>query len=220
LMFARHPNHFQRHTVDASREPAKEEELLARIEHMASIVYPSIKEKVVEQHKQYQQYFKKRHRYKEFPAGSLVMVRNDTRSKKTEERFNGPFTVKRRTQGGSYILVDHTGTEFSRAPSQLKLIARGLHSVSKDVVKEIVDDRKTSTGSFDYLVKWSNQPDPTWVAAKDFDDYTPIREYFSRKEKQSLGQSQEITSLDDASPTRKNNETPQLRKNRTRSPKN
>jgi hypothetical protein len=182
-MFARHPNHFQRYQVDPSRTAAKEEELLARLDFMAAVVYPSIKAKVKEQHHKYQEYFKKRHRMKEFPAGSLVMVKNDTRSKKTEERFTGPFTVKRRTQGGSYLLIDHVGTEFSRSPSQLKLIAHGTHNVSNAIVKEIVEDRRTGSGKYEYLVKWSNLPTPTWVAAQDFDDYTPIREYFAKQDR-------------------------------------
>jgi transposase InsO family protein len=79
LMFARHPNHFQKHHVDSTRIHVQEEELLARLDFMSAVVYPSIKAKVKEQHKKYQQCFAKRHKYKEFPAGSLVMVRNDTR---------------------------------------------------------------------------------------------------------------------------------------------
>jgi transposase InsO family protein len=193
LMFARNPNHFKKFVVDDSRPHVEEEELLARLDYMAAIVYPSIKAKVKEQHAKYKQYFTKRHKLKEFPAGSLVMVKNDTRSKKTEERFHGPYVVQRRTAGGSYHLVDHLGVRFTRSPSQLKLVAHGLHNPQADTVLEILEDRKTSQGTYEYLVKWNSQREGSWVAAKDFDDYTPIRKYFSKK-----AQIKDVGTVDEA----------------------
>ncbi|KAI1289077.1 hypothetical protein EDD11_009441, partial [Mortierella claussenii] len=43
---------------------------------------------------------------------------------KLTPRYEGPYTVVRRTVGGSYVLKDGTGEELGRnfAPSQLKLV--------------------------------------------------------------------------------------------------
>ena len=36
-----------------------------------------------------------------FPAGSLVMAKNELRKAKSEEKFTGPFKVKERTVNGT-----------------------------------------------------------------------------------------------------------------------
>ncbi len=42
-------------------------------------------------------------------------------------------------------------------------------------------------------MNWTQQATSTWVSAKDFDDYTPIRAYFAKKQ---LGNNQDYVNVD------------------------
>ena len=119
------------------------------------------------------------------------MVKNDLRSAKTEERYTGPFLIIRRNATGTYTLRDAVGTEFSRAPSQIKLLATNLDAAE---VETIIDERRTPDMKFEYLTKWKNRAEPDWIRAADFHDQTPIREFVERNRKNT--QSNGAASLD------------------------
>lgn len=61
---------------------------------------------------------------KGFPEGAIVYAIDKLRCSKLDPKYEGPFTIVRRTRGGSYIVNDNTGTQMSRcsAPQQLKLV--------------------------------------------------------------------------------------------------
>ena len=48
---------------------------------------------------------------KEFPVGAIVMLRDPLRSTKFEPKYTGPYSVKRRTRNGNFVLQDETGEE-------------------------------------------------------------------------------------------------------------
>jgi hypothetical protein len=69
--------------------------------------------------------------------------------------------------------VDAIGTEFSRAPSALKLI-RKVTNLDAGEVKQIYDDRQTSDGQWQYLTEFKNNPIRQWIDGCDFHDLDPI----------------------------------------------
>jgi hypothetical protein len=133
--------------------------------------------------KQYKRQFDKQNLIvnDKFLPGALVMAKNELRATKTEERWTGPFKVKRRSESGKYLLVDAVGTEFARPPSSLKLVT-ATTSLDAAEVEEILQDRVTETNTFEYLVKWKNiLTEPQWLKSADFHDLTPIRKYLESR---------------------------------------
>ncbi|KAG0163558.1 hypothetical protein DFQ30_011356 [Apophysomyces sp. BC1015] len=66
------------------------------------------------------------------------MIKNITQKSKTEPRYDGPFTVHGKTEGGSYVLVDTTGALLARniPPSHIKMISQDT-VISADNVFEV-----------------------------------------------------------------------------------
>ena len=189
LMFAREANHFASPDNGQVRNPLSEQDLCKRLDYMTTVVFPALSIKTKDSIKKMSAAFLKKHNVKssEILPGSLVMVINELRKSKTEERYTGPYTVKRRSSSGPYILVDATGYEFVRPRSSLKLIKNGLISTTeRAVIDRITEERKDDNNLWEYLVHWKDPTlVPQWVKAKDFDDYTPVREFFKSKSKQS-----------------------------------
>jgi hypothetical protein len=194
LMFARPLNGFADYSK-AKSVPLSLDELKYRLEYMTSLVYPTIKESQDERNKIKQQRFLESHKITEFSPGAAVMVFDDIRASKTEPRYTGPFLVIRRTTGGSYLLKGPDGTEYRRAPSQLKLVTQ--NSVSPDTtstaVDKILDHRLLTLDDSDrreheYLVKWYKLSDDhnQWVHERSFDDLTPIRRYWKSLDKETV----------------------------------
>ncbi|OAD72575.1 hypothetical protein PHYBLDRAFT_169703 [Phycomyces blakesleeanus NRRL 1555(-)] len=103
----------------------------------------------------------------EFPNDSNVMVKNILRKSKTDPRYEGPFTVKGRTTGGSYILQDKTGALLSQnIPSSQAII-----------------DHCQEKGDYLYKVCWKNYvPDQdTWEPISNFNDLSIIDKYWQRR---------------------------------------
>ena len=106
LMFARKLNAFKDYR-DKSSTPTKPmtyHELLKRIEHMSDIVFPALKEKANIFTNKQKESFDKKYKRVDYPEGSHVIVRIPIRTSKLAPAYEGPYTVLRRTQGGSYIL--------------------------------------------------------------------------------------------------------------------
>ena len=59
------------------------------------------------------------------------MVKDEMRKDKASARYEGPFTVIRREGSGNYLLKGIDGTEYSRPPQVLKMVAP---EILKDVV--------------------------------------------------------------------------------------
>ncbi|KAG0249254.1 hypothetical protein BGZ95_007612, partial [Linnemannia exigua] len=109
---------------DDKGEPASHETLLERLEYMTKIVFPAIQTKTRATQKRMIERFNKTVLHNEFPDGAKVMSLDPIKGDKLAPRYEGPFTVVRRTTGGSYELRDGTGALLGRkfAPSQLKLV--------------------------------------------------------------------------------------------------
>ncbi|KAG0361048.1 hypothetical protein BGX24_005435, partial [Mortierella sp. AD032] len=82
--------------------------------------------------------------HNEFPDGSKVMSLDPIKSDKLSPRYEGPYTVVRRTTGGAYELKDATGELLGRnfAPSQLKLVLDDFETTDTYAVDKILNHRE------------------------------------------------------------------------------
>ena len=163
--------------------------LTLRMDFLTNIVYPELAQRVEDVQHHRKATFDANHMMVDLPKGSLVMVRNDVRGAKSSAAFEGPFTVERRTRGGTYILRDGDGQELHRkyAPSQIKMIAGANEAESSDkayIVESIHDDRRIGSERW-YWTKWKgyDESQNSWTRERDFLDLEVIRKYWKNKAK-------------------------------------
>jgi transposase InsO family protein len=123
-----------------------------------------------------------------FPVGAYVMLRNQRCKTKMDANYIGPFIIRRRTRGGTYVLQDLAGDLFPRnaAPSQLKLVSatseEGLLGGEENhfTVDRIINHRG-QPGKYFYKVRWTGYgpADDTWEPAQNVHANT-IADYWNR----------------------------------------
>ncbi|KAG1139974.1 hypothetical protein G6F37_009661 [Rhizopus arrhizus] len=166
LMFARRLNQFKDYS-DVSIPTNYNEtrkQLNGHITKFNNTVLPAIREKIKTFQAAAENKFNKSHRIiKEIPSGSQVMIKNINRTTKTDPLYIGNYTIVRKNQGGSYILVDEERSEVY------------------DV--EAVIDHKGIPGNWLYLVRWKgyDAKDDTWEPEKYFHNNRPILKYWNRR---------------------------------------
>ena len=185
LLFARQANELKDYSTDTILEPLHHDRLKERLDYMSTLVFPAIATRTKNEIKKMAVAFDKQTKVHTdaFLPGAIVMAKNEMRSSKSEERYTGPFTVKRRSASGPYVLVDQMGNEFTRPRSSLKLVKNGqVSSTDRLGVKCITDERKDADDRWEYLVQWDHPTaPPQWVKSGDFDDYSPIRAFFKKQ---------------------------------------
>ena len=190
LMFARQPNDFQDFrevTIDEDHSIPDAPNTIDRIEQMENIVFPAIREKIQAVQAAERGKFDKNHRIiNEFPPGSHVAIKNVHRSSKADPRYDGPFTVKGKSKGGSYILEDDTGALLTRdiPPSHLKLLSHDTVVKAENVYEvQAIIDHKGTNGNYLYRVRWKDYKpeDDTWEPPSNFDDKRQIERYWQRR---------------------------------------
>ncbi|KAJ8651355.1 hypothetical protein O0I10_013135 [Lichtheimia ornata] len=193
LMYTRNVNAFRDYRKDTSTPatPMSYEELVNRLEHMQKVVFPALKERTDAYVRNQKEQFDSTHQLTSFPEQSHVMAKVHTRGSKLAPVYEGPYTVLRKTEGGSYILQDETGALMPRdyAPSELKLISV-KDVVSTDDLYEVqaIIDHRGDEGHREYLVRWKGYTpeDDTWQLPEDFTDPDFIQQYWKRRgEKQT-----------------------------------
>ncbi|KAG1003675.1 hypothetical protein G6F25_010687 [Rhizopus arrhizus] len=168
-MFARRPNQFKDYS-DVSIPTNYNEtrkQFNGHITKFNNTVLPAIREKIKTSQTAAENKFNKSHRIiKEIPSGSQVMIKNINRTTKTDPLYIGNYTIVRKNQGGSYILVDVISEERSEV---------------YDV--EAVIDHKGTPSNWLYLVRWKgyDAKDDTWEPEKHFHDNRPILKYWNRR---------------------------------------
>lgn len=189
LMYARRVNLPDTY-ADASKYPLPKdlmtlEELEERVEYMEGIVFPAISERTKKINEEYSKRYNKKHVLIDIPVGSHVMVRLKSRSSKLAPLYEGPYTVVRKNQGGSYELKDEQSDLLHRnyTPSELKIVNMDESHI-EDEYYEVDDirDHRGPPGNREYLVKWAGYGERanTWQKASDFTDPTFIQRYWNK----------------------------------------
>ncbi|KAG1137525.1 hypothetical protein G6F38_011242 [Rhizopus arrhizus] len=140
-MFARRPNENKdyNNVLDKTKSPETMKQLETRINEFNDTVLPAIREKIKTSQAASRDKFNQTHRIlTDIPTGSQVTLKNVNRVAKSDPLYVGNYTVKRKTQGGSYVLVDATGALLPRdvPPSQIKVISQEVSLSNTDQSEE------------------------------------------------------------------------------------
>ncbi|PHZ09023.1 uncharacterized protein RHIMIDRAFT_301344 [Rhizopus microsporus ATCC 52813] len=179
LMFGRNMNDFEDYSQEKN-EATKEKinsELLANIKRLAEIVFPAIHERTQIITNKQKVRFDASHKLITIPENSYVMVKVNVKTSKLDPDYQGPYKVKRITQGKSYVLEDEMGELLPKnyPLSTLKLISQDeLMSTDKFYQVEAILAHKKEKGKYIYKCKWKGEP------ATDFADPKFTTEYWQR----------------------------------------
>jgi len=153
---------------------------------MTEIVFPEVDKKSRETQAKMIARFNATILQNDFPEGAKVMTLDPIHSGKLNPRYEGPYTVIRRTTGGTYELKDGTGALLGRryAPSQLKLVLEDINDLPVFEVEKILHHRPhpTKKGEWEYKAKWKGYTDKdcTWEPEENFIEKKCIREYWQK----------------------------------------
>lgn len=190
LFFARKANGESNYPADKDGN-ASHEELLKRFEYMNEVVFPAIETRVKTYQRRKADEFNRTVLLNDFATGALVMSLDPIRGDKLSARYEGPYTVVRKTTGGSYVLKDGTGEELGRkfAPSQLKLVLDDFEETPIYEVETILDHRERPGEGVEYLVKWKGYEkikDRTWEPPASFIERKCITDYWRSRDLQEV----------------------------------
>ena len=107
---------------------------------------------------------------KPIKMGTLVMLKDNTKTSKHEPLWLGPYRIVQQRKGGTYVLQNPDNSLHHRQPprDQLKVID-GSADINMDEIfyVERILDHKGPPSKRSYLVKWLNYPvtDNTWEPA-------------------------------------------------------
>ena len=170
-------------------------------------VIPGLKTRVTQVKREQREKMNMRRQVEPLTVGEQVWIKDITRASKWEPVYEGPYTILKQHQGGTYSLLDAMGELLSRRVpiSQIRItnpivdkntskintnvsggevLGNKKDDKSSFVIEKIVDHRKQD-GVFDYLVKWKDYgiKDNTWVPVEDFDGLAMIHKYWKGKER-------------------------------------
>lgn len=113
-----------------------------------------------------------------------VMLFDPHRKNKWEPDYLGPYTVVRRTHGGTYELRSSDGELLDRKvpADQLKLVSKTARdSDLADNVYEVQDilKHRGTPGHYEYYTAWKGYRDRTWEPQSSFQDAAIIQRYWN-----------------------------------------
>jgi transposase InsO family protein len=188
VMFGRHPVGLTDHSSAPDSEALSPEQGADRFRTISGIIHPTAASQGAQSALRRKAAFDKAHasqiRKDPFPVGSLVMVWNHRKTGKLEARYEGPYTVVKRSTGGAYTLQDSTGALLSRnvPPSHLKLVSSDIPFGDSLEVDSILD-YKGPPHQRRYKVRWVGMPpsEDSWEPVSQFDDVAVIAAYWRRR---------------------------------------
>lgn len=211
LMFARRVNLPDDYT-DKAKYPVPaaimtQKELEDRIEHMEDLVFPAIKQRSDKINEMINKAYNESHKLVDIPDGAFVMVRLPQRSNKLAALYDGPYTVIRKTQGGSYILKTPETNELlprNYTPSELKIVQVSEEAIDDFYEVEKILAHRGPEGNREFLVKWSGYSEEhnSWESAGNFSSTATIQKYWDEVDSKK-GKSNSSKKLENGSHTPK-----------------
>ena len=191
LMFARRMNAFEdyRDKDPKKYKPISYEELIKRLDHMNNVVFPAIADKTDNHVNNMKKQFEKHNTIiNDFKEGSTVMVKISSMTESLNPIYEGPYTIIRKTKGGSYILRDEMGVLMSRdyTPSELKQVNNeSIDELddSEEVYEiEAIVDHRGNGNKREYRVRWKgySKDDDSWLTTDKFTHPSTIQNYLKR----------------------------------------
>ena len=115
-------------------------------------------------------------------------------------KFEGPYTVKRRTTAGNYELLNYNGKPITRRYPLGKLKVVDIQSESNipqndsGTIEKIVN-HSGEPNRYTYEIKWKNKADEfnSFLTKSDIPDIRILRKYWSKVNKNIKQNSQEIS---------------------------
>jgi hypothetical protein len=201
LFFGRPINLMQNYTEVDMKDAYDEvhiptsEQLLERSKLMMEIIHPEIFAISKESHAKSAAKVNKKRGLKAgkaqppIPVHSTVMIKDVTRSSKSEPFFVGPYKILKVSKGGTYTLLDSADHLLARPVprDQIKLVSPADDTFGDpqgDIyyVEQILEDRGVE-GKKQYLVKWYFHPSSqnSWEPEGNFEDHAIIKKYWAAK---------------------------------------
>ena len=116
--------------------------------------------------------------------GTVVMVLNETRTSKTEPRYEGPFLILTRNKGGAYLLQGKDGSIYKRSANQMKsTMIPFVSEIGSDTMHQVISKIIGKIGEDHYLVKFKGSKKSMAVHKQDFSSDHLIRKYENPKRK-------------------------------------
>ena len=161
------------------------EELEERIEYMHKIVFPAIHKREAKMNALMQKRFNGKHMIVDIPVGAHVMVKVRQRPSKLSPIYDGPYTVIRRNQGGSYELKDEMNEILHRnyVPSELKVVNIDEKAIDDEYFEiEAIRDHRGKAANREYLIKWKGYGERmcSWITAEDVSDPHILQRYWQK----------------------------------------
>jgi RNase H-like domain found in reverse transcriptase/Integrase core domain/Integrase zinc binding domain len=146
----------------------------------------------------------------ELKPGTRVYTLDKTRESKWNPKYEGPFTVVKRNQGGAYELKDATDKILKRKfpVDQLKIIPDdAVLEENEDLhydIEKILDYRRVDNTD-EYLIKWKHYEDPDWIKFSALDDVDIVNKFWKERGKvnKALSKSRKTKAKIAVSGTRK-----------------
>jgi transposase InsO family protein len=131
----------------------------------------------------------------QFEPGAAVMILNHQKSSKWEPHYDGPYTIDKQHEGGSYSLYNALNEVINGryTSDMLKLIEKNnqgstniqLNSDKSSFEIHSIVDHKSTPHGYEYFVRWKGYPDSdnSWVKATEFDSLNTITKYWKKLKK-------------------------------------
>ncbi|KAK4509772.1 uncharacterized protein ATC70_007074 [Mucor velutinosus] len=160
-------------------------ELEERIDYMHKVVFPAINEREAKMNAIMQKRFNDKHMLVDIPVGAHVMVKIRQRPSKLSPIYDGPYTVIRRNQGGSYELKDEMNEILHRnyVPSELKVVNIDEKAIDDEYFEiEAIRDHRGKAANREYLIKWKGYGERmcSWITAEDVSDPHILQRYWQK----------------------------------------
>jgi hypothetical protein len=197
LFFGRSFNSFGDYaTIQKSEDLEKMMEgRIEDLKELRDLIWPAIAEKTAMSRKKRTQWIDKHvKQVAVLKPGTQVMAIDQTRVSKWDPIYEGPYTIIRQTEKGSYVLRDHDGKEIDRhmAIHMLKIVdgvspSEGGKKKQKEEsyeVSGILNHRKKKGGKGnEYLVRWKGCKEEldTWEPETNFNDLAVVKGYWKQR---------------------------------------